>query len=136
MSTLASHRAITPPAMNKQKTEHFRKTLTQQLAALNAEMETTKKDISHDEEVYADWTDVASAETDKTMQLKIRDRERMLMQKIENALKRLEVGTFGLCERCEEPISEHRLKARPVTTLCIDCKAEMEGLEHKHRYPM
>ena len=122
--------------MNKQKIEQCKTILNQQLIDLRKETEQTFKEFEHDDEVYADWTDVASAETDKTIQLKIRDRERMLMVKIEEALRRIDAGTFGFCESCEEPILEARLKARPVTTLCIDCKSEMEGLEHKHRYPM
>lgn len=120
--------------MNKAKLEYFRKELTNQLEALNKEMAQTVNQISHDDEVYADWTDVASVETDKTIQLKIRDRERMLMSKIEEALRRIEEGTFGECERCGEDIAEPRLKARPVTTFCIDCKSEMEGTEHRFRY--
>jgi DnaK suppressor protein len=120
--------------MTKTKLEYFRKVLTSQLEALNKEMQETVNQISHDDEVYADWTDVASVETDKTLQLKIRDRERMLMTKIEEALRRIEEGTFGQCERCEDEISEPRLKARPVTTLCIDCKSELEGAEHRYRY--
>ncbi len=97
-------------------------------------MKQTASEIAHDDEVYADWTDVASAETDKTLQLKIRDRERMLMGKIQEALRRIEDGSFGQCERCEEAISEQRLKARPVTTLCIDCKSELEGTEHRYSF--
>ena len=120
--------------MTKAKYEYFKNLLTEQLEALNREQQQTVNQITHDDEVYADWTDVASAETDKTMQLKIRDRERVLITKIEEALKRIESGTFGQCERCEEQISEQRLKARPVTTLCIDCKSETEGTEHKYRF--
>jgi len=120
--------------MNKAKLEYFRKVLTAQLEALNKDMQETVHQISHDDEVYADWTDVASVETDKTLQLKIRDRERMLMGKIHEALRRIEEGTFGECERCGDDISEPRMKARPVTTLCIDCKSELEGAEHRYRY--
>jgi DnaK suppressor protein len=120
--------------MNKIILEDFRKELQVRLEALNKEMQQTVSDISHDEEVYADWTDVASMETDKSVQLKIRDRERMLMTKIEDALRRIDEGTFGECERCGEEISEPRLRARPVTTFCIDCKSEMEGTEHRYRY--
>ena len=120
--------------MNKAKLEHFRKILTSQLDALNKEMQQTVNQISHEDEVYADWTDVASVETDKTLQLKIRDRERMLMSKIQEALRRIDDGTFGECERCGEEIAEQRLRARPVTTLCIDCKSELEGAEHRYRY--
>jgi DnaK suppressor protein len=120
--------------MNKAKLEYFRNILTGQLTALNKEMQQTVNEIKHDDEVYADWTDVASVETDKTLQLKIRDRERMLMGKIEEALRRIDEGSFGECERCGEEIAEQRLKARPVTTLCIDCKSEMENAEHRYRY--
>ncbi|MGE4232000.1 MAG: RNA polymerase-binding protein DksA [Bacteriovoracia bacterium] len=120
--------------MNKQKTDFFKKLLSNQLSLLQKEMNQTRNQISHDEEVYADWTDVASVETDKTLRLKIKDRERMLMVKIEDALKRISEGTFGECERCGEEISEQRLKARPVTTLCIDCKSELESAEHRYQY--
>lgn len=120
--------------MNKAKLEYFRTVLKDQLEALNKEMAETVNQISHDDEVYADWTDLASVETDKTLQLKIRDRERNLMTKIEEALRRIDEGTFGECERCNEEIAEPRLKARPVTTLCIDCKSELEGAEHRYRY--
>lgn len=120
--------------MNKIKLEYFKKVLNNQLDALNKEMQETVNQISHDDEVYADWTDVASVETDKTLQLKIRDRERMLMTKIYEALRRIDDGSFGECERCGEEIAEPRLKARPVTTLCIDCKSELEGAEHRYRF--
>src|SRR5262249_16248584 len=97
------------PLMNKIKLEYFKKVLNSQLDALNKEMQETVNQISHDDEVYADWTDVASVETDKTLQLKIRDRERMLMTKIYEALRRIEDGSFGECERCGEEIAEPRL---------------------------
>jgi DnaK suppressor protein len=61
--------------------------------------------------------------------VRIRDRERKLISKIKEALERIEGGTFGICEVCGEEISEERLKARPVTTLCIDCKTEEEEKE-------
>ena len=122
--------------MEKQKAEIFKNILNNQLLSLRHEMESTMNEIGHDDEVYADWTDVASAETDKSVLLKIRNRERMLMTKISDALKRIELGSYGICESCEEEISETRLKARPVTTLCIDCKQELEGQEHKHRFPI
>jgi DnaK suppressor protein len=61
--------------------------------------------------------------------LRIRDRERKLISKIKEALERIEDGTYGYCEACGEPIGEKRLRARPVTTLCIDCKARQEKQE-------
>ncbi len=120
--------------MNKTKIEHFKKLLIKWQKTLLHEMRQTVNQISHDDEVYADWTDIATVETDKAMQLKIRDRERMLLTKIQEALNRIENGIFGECERCGEEISEQRLKARPVTTLCIDCKAEIESTEHRYSY--
>ena len=78
---------------------------------------------------FPDPTDRATQESDRTFELRIRDRERRLINKIQEALARIETGTFGICEVCEEDISEARLKARPVTTLCIDCKMEQEKKE-------
>jgi DnaK suppressor protein len=65
----------------------------------------------------------------KKFHLRIRDRERKLISKIKEALDRLDQGTFGICEECGEDISEERLKARPVTTLCINCKKRQENEE-------
>jgi DnaK suppressor protein len=66
--------------------------------------------------------DRASLEADRNFLLRVRDRERKLIQKIDEALKRIGDGTFGICEVCGEEISEERLRARPVTTLCLNCK--------------
>ena len=68
-------------------------------------------------------------ESDRNFMLRIRDREYKLIKKIKEALARLENDTYGVCEECGEDISVPRLKARPVTTLCIDCKAKEEALE-------
>lgn len=82
---------------------------------------------------FPDPSDRASLESDRNATLRIRDRERKLIQKIDDALARIKEGTFGLCESCGEPIGIERLKARVVTTLCIDCKAEQEAEEKKQR---
>ena len=74
----------------------------------------------------ADFADIASLESDRTFHLRLRDRERKLVQKIDQALERIAEGTFGLCERCGEDIGEERLNARPVTTFCINCKTRLE----------
>lgn len=81
---------------------------------------------------FPDPTDRAALESDRNLTLRIRDRERKLRLKIEEALARIEGGTFGVCEVCEAAISESRLTARPVTTLCIDCKEDQEVKEEKH----
>ena len=78
---------------------------------------------------FPDPNDRATQESDRSFELRIRDRERKLINKIKEALERIEEGTFGICEVCEEEIGEARLKARPVTTLCIDCKMEQERKE-------
>lgn len=81
---------------------------------------------------FPDPTDQASIETDRNFDLRIRDRERKLLRKIDQALGRIKDGTFGICESCGGEISVKRLQARPVTTLCIDCKTAQE-LEERTR---
>lgn len=89
----------------------------------------TVSEMTSDTTNFPDPTDRATQESDRTFELRIRDRERKLINKIQEALARIDSGTFGFCEVCEEEISEARLKARPVTTLCIDCKMEQEKKE-------
>ena len=76
-----------------------------------------------------DPTDRASLESDRNFELRIRDRERKLIGKIREAIERIDDGTYGQCESCEEEIGLARLKVRPVTTMCIDCKTEQERQE-------
>jgi DnaK suppressor protein len=78
---------------------------------------------------FPDPTDRASMESDRNFELRIRDRERKLISKIRKALDRIEDGSFGFCEVCGEPIEFKRLEARPVTTLCIECKTSAEEEE-------
>jgi DnaK suppressor protein len=72
-------------------------------------------------------------ESNRNSVLRIRDRERKLIFKIQEALTRIDEGTFGICEECNEEIGIERLKARPVTTLCIECKSSQEVEEKKAR---
>jgi len=78
---------------------------------------------------FADPSDRASMETDRNFLLRIRDRERKLISKIDRTLEKMEEGTFGLCEKCGEEIEFKRLEARPVATLCIECKMLQEEEE-------
>ncbi len=80
-------------------------------------------------EELADFSDQSSQESDKSFLLRLKERERNLLFKIERALERIEEGTFGICEECGCEISEKRLQARPVVTLCIACKTEQERKE-------
>ena len=81
------------------------------------------------EETFPDPTDRATLESDRNFMLRIRDRERKLISKIKEAIQRIEDGEFGVCESCGDDIGIDRLKARPVTTLCIDCKRKQEAGE-------
>ena len=109
--------------------EKYREILEEQLDELLRDATRTMSEMSDEKVNFPDPTDRASLESDRNFELRIRDRERKLIKKIREAIERTEDGTFGICERCEEPISEARLKARPVTTLCIDCKTEQERQE-------
>jgi DnaK suppressor protein len=80
-------------------------------------------------EAFPDVSDQASAEVDQNFSMRIRDRERKLLKKIDEALERMNVATYGICERCSGDIPYKRLKARPVTTLCIECKTLQEQEE-------
>jgi DnaK suppressor protein len=91
--------------------------------------ETINEGIKPDKENYADLTDQASVESDRSLLLRLRGREQRLLKKIDEAVKRIEDGTFGVCESCGEKIGIKRLQARPVTTLCIDCKTAQEEEE-------
>lgn len=84
-------------------------------------------------ESFPDVSDQASAEVDQNFSLRIRERERKLLKKIDDALGRLATNTYGICERCGEEIPYERLKARPVTTLCITCKTLQEEEEKIRR---
>lgn len=82
-----------------------------------------------DQTVFPDMGDQASAETDRSFMLRLRGREQRLLKKIDEAVDRIENGTFGICEDCGEEIDIKRLYARPVTTMCIDCKTLQEEEE-------
>jgi DnaK suppressor protein len=85
------------------------------------------------QETFADVSDQASAEADQNFSMRIKEREQKLLKKIDEALDRMDKHTYGICERCEENIPYERLKARPVTTLCIACKTLQEQEEKARR---
>ncbi len=87
---------------------------------------------SNSQETFPDVSDQASAEAEQHFSMRIREREQRLVKKIDEALARMDQNIYGICERCEEEIPYPRLKARPVTTLCIDCKT-LEEQEEKSR---
>jgi len=109
----------------------FERLLQTQRKELLQDAERTVNEMTEKDESFADPADRASWESEATRDLRIRDRERKLVSKIDEALARLADGTYGECEECGEMISVGRLKARPVTTLCINCKSEQELQESK-----
>ena len=121
--------------MKKERLAYFKELLTERLEVLLNEAEKTVTGMTNDKNTFPDPTDRANLETDRNFLLRIRDRERKLILKIQAALARIEDGTFGICEECGEEISEERLKARPVTTLCIACKTKAEEEEKKKTSP-
>jgi DnaK suppressor protein len=117
--------------VKEKKRQYYKDLLNEQLKELMEEAAKTITDMTITEGEFPDPTDRASWESDRNFLLRIRERERKLITKIKEALERIEDGTFGICERCGEPISDKRLGARPVTTLCIKCKQEQEDLEKR-----
>ena len=116
--------------MKPEKMEYFHQMLTQKINELLDEADRTVSEMTNGvKENYPDPNDRASLESDRNFELRIRDRERKLILKMQEALKRLDDGVFGVCEVCTGPISEKRLMARPVTTFCIECKTKQEKLE-------
>ncbi|HOG08014.1 MAG: RNA polymerase-binding protein DksA [Syntrophales bacterium] len=115
--------------MKPEKLEFFRYMLKQKINELLEDAEKTVSEMTSGKENYPDPNDRASLESDRNFELRIRDRERKLIAKMKEAIKRIDDGSFGNCEVCGGPISEKRLVARPVTTLCIDCKTKQEKLE-------
>ena len=116
--------------MEQKDIEHFKKILTNQLKELLIHLGDTVSGMTTPRENLPDPSDRGSIETDRNFMLCIRDRERQLAVKISKTLLRIENGTFGICDKCEEEIAFKRLEARPVTTQCIDCKTKEEAYEN------
>jgi DnaK suppressor protein len=117
------------PMLNKEQKEYFRLWLTESLNESLAKARATLADISDPKDRPGDAIDEAAFSFDVSFALRIREREVKLIAKIRDALQRLEDGTFGICEECGKEIPLKRLMARPVTTLCIQCKKEQEAAE-------
>lgn len=118
--------------MTKKEIDFFRNLLNERMRELRSEAGKTVEDMDEDEN-FPDPTDRASMESNRNSVLRIRDRERKLIFKIQEALRRLDEGEYGICEECGESIAIERLKARPMTTLCIECKSSQEIAERKAR---
>lgn len=122
--------------MRKRDADHFRRVLETQLAeVLGQEQRAAHELVDAQVEELPDPSDRATAEEQRSKVLRLADRERRLEDKIRAALARLEAGTFGRCISCGGSIPAERLRARPVTDLCLACKAEAEGRERASSTP-
>jgi DnaK suppressor protein len=121
------------PFMNPQMTEYFRLKLLKWRSELLQESEETLQSLQEGGLQEADIADRASLETDRSLELRTRDRERKLISKIDAALTRIEDGSYGYCEETGDPISIRRLEARPIATLSLEAQERHERLERTHR---
>ncbi len=117
--------------MRRREVERYRSVLESQLTSLVGHGEQVVHELSDAGEEIPDPNDRATVEEGRNWSLRLSDRDRKLAEKIEGALARLAAGTFGTCAACRKPISPARLRARPVTDLCIDCKTEAERGERR-----
>jgi DnaK suppressor protein len=115
--------------MKKKDKKFFEEYLTERLEDLLNQADNTVSGMTETKENFPDPTDRAALEADRNFMLRIRDREAKLIKKIKSALERIEHDNYGICDSCGEDITLKRMKARPVTTQCIDCKSKEEALE-------
>jgi DnaK suppressor protein len=106
-----------------------KKLLKQRRDLLDEAEHTLNNKLSTEKESFPDPTDQAVAELDNNFMLRLRGREQKLLKKIDEAIARIDGGTYGVCESCGGQITIKRLEARPVTTLCIECKTRQEEEE-------
>ena len=121
------------PFMNERQREYFRAKLLAWKEEILEESRSTIASLQQDTVAEADLADRATSETDRGLELRTRDRQRKLISKIDDALRRLEDGTYGYCEETGEPISLARLDARPIATLSLEAQERHERRERVHR---
>jgi DnaK suppressor protein len=119
--------------MNALQLEYFRQKLLRWRTELLEESNETLQHLKEESLAEPDITDRASLETERSLELRTRDRERKLITKIDAALTRIEDGTYGYCEETDEPISLRRLEARPIATLSLEAQERHERMERTHR---
>ncbi|MGV2981695.1 RNA polymerase-binding protein DksA [Camelimonas sp. ID_303_24] len=121
------------PFMGERQREYFRRKLLDWKDEILRESRETLATLQKENENHPDVADRASSETDRAIELRARDRQRKLISKIEDALQRIEDGTYGYCEETGEPISLKRLEARPIATLSLEAQERHERNERVHR---
>lgn len=116
--------------MRKRELEKFKKILEERKIQIMKQADEARDEgMGFEAADLPDEVDLASSETGQTMNLRLRDRERVLLKKIDKALNKIGEGDYGICESCGEDIGVKRLEARPVTDLCIRCKEDQERVE-------
>lgn len=121
------------PFMNDRQKDYFRRKLLEWKDDILRETRETISNLQEDTSHHPDLTDRASSETERSLELRARDRQRKLISKINAALKRIEDGTYGYCEETGEPIGLKRLEARPIATLSIEAQERHERREKVYR---
>lgn len=119
--------------MNERQLEYFRKKLTDWREELLEDSRETIEGMQEGTRNIPDVADRASEETDRSLELRTRDRQRKLVAKIESALRRIDDGSYGYCDETGEPISLKRLDARPIATLSLEAQERHERKEKVHR---
>jgi len=127
------HPAEDEPFMNERQTEYFRRKLLNWKNEILADSKDTIEGLQDNTRAIPDIADRASEETDRTLELRTRDRQRKLVSKIDAALRRIEEGEYGYCEATGDPISLKRLDARPIATLSLEAQERHERREKVHR---
>lgn len=115
--------------MNEKDLQKFKEQLEAMKAEIYSDVEQTLTEMTSQNGNIPDPNDRATMESDRSFELRIRGRERKLMDKVDEALARIEAGLYGICEGCGEDIGVKRLEARPVAEYCIDCKTKQEQRE-------
>lgn len=108
--------------MNPKQLDHFRQILNDIKSGLGEDIDRTVHTMQDEATVFADPNDRATQESDMSLELRNRDRERKLIKNIDKVLARIDAGDYGYCDKCGIEIGLNRLEARPTATLCIDCK--------------
>lgn len=121
------------PFMNGQMREYFRQKLLGWRTGLLSESNDTIQNLQEGGSLEPDIADRASIETERSLELRTRDRARKLITKIDEALERIDNGTYGYCQETSEPISLSRLEARPIATLSVEAQERHERMEKTHR---
>ena len=119
--------------MNERQLEYFRQKLVDWKEDILRESGETLKHLQSETENHPDLADRASSETDRSLELRTRDRQRKLISKIDEALRRIEDGSYGYCEETGEPIGIKRLEARPIATLSVEAQERHERRERIYR---